>query len=323
VADAIASGDCDPRSVARTNMVSVSISVDEAPAEMAVAAARMALERAESSGVDVDLLLHANCYYQGHDMWAVASYIQRETVRNHCMAIEVRQMSNGGMAALDLASSYLMAGQDRSDALITTADRFCRPGFDRWATDVGTPYADGGTAAVLSARGGYARIRSVAVLADSELEPLHRGNVPFGRAPLEHGMPIDFDAAKQVFTEQYGLSFGINKVVACQQAVIKQALADAELDLHEIGWFVLPHFGWRRLETTFLNNFGIDPTRTTWEWSRTVGHLGAGDQFASLGHLVDSGRAKPGDRCLLVGIGAGFTWGCAVVEIVDVPGWVS
>lgn len=62
---------------------------------------------------------------------------------------------------------------------------------------------------------------------------------------------------------------------------------------------------------------------TNWEWSRTVGHLGAGDQFASLAHLVDSGRARPGDRCVLIGVGAGYSWGCAVVEIDTVPDWLA
>jgi 3-oxoacyl-[acyl-carrier-protein] synthase-3 len=29
----------------------------------------------------------------------------------------------------------------------------------------------------------------------------------------------------------------------------------------------------------------------------------------------------PGDRVLLVGIGAGFAWTCAAVEITERPGW--
>lgn len=320
VADALASGECEPRLVARTDVESVAFSPDESAAEMAVHAAGQALARSGSSGADVQLILHADTYHQGQDLWPVASYIQRETLRNECLALEIRQMSNGGMAAMDLAIAYLTA-QPRYDALLTTADRFCLPGIDRWRTDPGTPYADGATAVVLSTRGGFARVKSLSVLADSELEPIHRGDEPFGLAPFAHRMPVDFESAKQAFSRQYGLSFGIQRAIAGQAAVVKEALADAELELAEAEWVVLPHFGRRRLEVNYWNPYEIDPARTTWEWSRTVGHLGAGDQFAGLDHLVVSGKAKPGDHVVLVGVGAGYSWGCAVLQIEDVPAW--
>ena len=323
IADAVADGSCDPRLARRTDMVSVSVSPGESAAEMAVHAARVALDRAGSTAADVDLILHADTYYQGQDLWPVASYIQRETVRNQCMAVEIRQMSSGGMAALELATAYLTAHRGRRDALLTTADRFCLPGIDRWRTDPGTPYADGGTAIVLSTREGYAQLRSIVILSDPELEGVHRGDEPFGPAPFTFRVPVDFEAAKAAFAQQYGLSYAVSRVKAWQQATIKGALADADLELADVDWVVLPHFGRRRLEAGYFREFGIDPARTSWEWSRTVGHLGAGDQFASLGHLVDTGRARPGDRCLLVGVGAGYTWGCAVLEMLHSPSWTK
>jgi 3-oxoacyl-[acyl-carrier-protein] synthase-3 len=321
VRDAVDSGVCDPRLVARTDTVSVSVSGGESAAEMAVAAARSALSRAGSGPEDVDLILHADTYHQGQDLWPVASYIQRETVRNRCLAVEIRQMSNGGLAAIDLACAYLHRAGPRADALLTAADRFCPPGIDRWRTDPGTPYADGAAALVLSRRGGFARLLSVAVTADSELEEMHRGDEPMGPAPLSTRAPVDFAAAKNTFTRRYGLSFAISRTAAGQRAVVSQGLADAELELDEAAWVLLPHFGRRRLESIYLQQFGIPIERTTFAWSRTVGHLGAGDQFASLDHLVSHGLARPGDRCVLVSVGAGYSWGAAVVEIADPPPW--
>ena len=54
VADAIASGECEPKLVARTDVESVSVSPHESAAEMAVEAARVALARAGSEPDDVD-----------------------------------------------------------------------------------------------------------------------------------------------------------------------------------------------------------------------------------------------------------------------------
>ncbi|MFF9149768.1 ketoacyl-ACP synthase III family protein [Streptomyces sp. NPDC014861] len=323
VADAVAAGECPPGTAAQTGAVSVAVSPDESAAEMAAAAARTVLDRAGSTPGDVDLVLHADTYHQGQDLWPVASYIQRAALGNSCPALEIRQMSNGGLAALDLATAYLAAGHGSRDALLTTADRFCAPGIDRWRTDPGTPYADGATALVLSRRGGFARLLSLALHADPELEPLHRGDEPFTDAPFGHRMPVDFDAAKRTFVQRNGLSYAITRAHAGQQTVIKQALADAEIELDEARWIVLPHFGRRRLTSIYYTPFGIEPERTTWEFSRTVGHLGAGDQFAGLDHLVTTGRAAPGDRCVLVSVGAGYSWGCAVVEITDRPDWAG
>ena len=315
VEDAIASGECEPKLVARTDVLSVSVSPTESAAEMAVAAAQIALNRAGSAPDDIDLILHATTYHQGQDLWPVGSYIQRETVRNSCLALEIRQMSNGGMAALDLAVSYLAARPGR-DALLTTSDRFCLPGIDRWRTDPGTPYGDGASAIVLSTRGGYAKLLSLAINADSDLEPLHRGDVPFGLAPFSHRIPVDFEEAKHTFSREFGLSYGINKANAGQARAVEEALADADMKIGDADWVILPHFGRRRLDVNYLRPYDLEAERTTWEWSRTVGHLGAGDQFASLDHLVQTGKAQSGQRIVMVGVGAGYSWGCAVMEML-------
>jgi 3-oxoacyl-[acyl-carrier-protein] synthase III len=63
----------------------------------------------------------------------------------------------------------------------------------------------------------------------------------------------------------------------------------------------------------------IDEARTSWEFGRLNGHLGAGDQFAGLHDLLSRGELAPGDKVMLIGGGAGFSCTCAVIEIVDLP----
>ncbi|MDH6120750.1 3-oxoacyl-[acyl-carrier-protein] synthase-3 [Kitasatospora sp. GAS204A] len=315
VAAAVEQGLLDARTARQTEALAVTVSDGTSGPEFAVAAARAALAGAPQ--VKVDLLLHASVYYQGHDLWAPASYLQRELLAEPCPAIEVRQLSNGGMAALQLAAGYLAGSAELDGALLTAGDRFCPPGFDRWTGDPGTLYADGGAALLLSRRGGFARLRSVVTVSDPELEGMHRGDDPFGAAPFEQRPVIDLERAKQAYFARVSTSFCVGRVSAGQRAAIKTALAEAETELAEIDWFVLPHLGRRRLTATFFDPFGIDPSRSTWQWSRSVGHLGAADQFAGLDRLRTSGALRPGQRCLLAGIGAGFSWSCAVVELLD------
>lgn len=309
----------DPGSARGDGIESVTVSRGESAPQMATLAARRALARAADHRDDVRLLLHADVYYQGHDLWAPASYIQRHTGVPDCPAVEIRQLSNGGMAALGLAATHLAASDDRGAALVTAADRFCPPGFDRWRSDSGTVYADGGVAAVLSRRSGFAALRCLVTESDPGLEAMHRGDDPFGVAPFSVRERVDLDACKRAFLAEYGISAIVTRVADRQHRAVERALDEADAKLTDIDWFVLPHFGRRRLELAYINRYGLDIDRTTWPWARGVGHLGAGDQIAGLDHLAASGRLRAGDRCLLAGVGAGFTWSCAVVEVLTEP----
>ncbi|GLZ00730.1 ketoacyl-ACP synthase III family protein [Actinoplanes sp. NBRC 103695] len=323
VEEAAAAGQC-PRSLAdAAGAVSVTVSAGESGPELAAGAARTALARSGLAPAEIDLVLHASIYYQGQEMWAPASYVQRAALGNHCPAIDIGQVSNGGMAALELAVAYLRADPARGAAMLTAGDRFAAPGFDRWRSDPGTVYADGGAALVLARRDGFALLRSLVTVSRPELEGMHRGKAPFGTVPFSHRGRVDLEASKDEFLDEAGKSYALSHIASGQREALKRALAEAGLELADIDWFVLPHLGRRRLRATYFAPFAIDPERTTWPWSRTVGHLGAGDQFAGLDHLVRTGAARPGDRCLLAGVGAGFSWSCAVVEITRTPSWAG
>ncbi|MFE2414309.1 ketoacyl-ACP synthase III family protein [Kitasatospora sp. NPDC059408] len=317
---AVRDGQYEERFAAQSGITAVAVSAGASAPELAVGAARLVLERTDTAPTDIDLVLHATVQHQGHDLWAPASYVQRHAVGNRCPAIEVKQLSNGGMAALELAAGYLTGGSGRTGALLTTGDVFGAPGFDRWHSDPGTVYGDAGTALVLS-RGssGVARLRSLVTVSDPGLEQMHRGRDPFSRVPFEVRRPIDLGLLQQAFLEDVGRSHTVARITAGQDETLKRALADAECALSDLSWFVLPNFGRRRLSSAFLRPWGISEERTTWRWGRTVGHLGAGDQFAGLAFLTRSGLARTGELGLLFGIGAGFTWSCAVVEFTG-PG---
>lgn len=306
-------GLCEHGLAWNTGITSVCVAVDPAP-EMAVWAARAALAEAGCEPAEVALILHAAAYYQGHDMWVPASYVQRYTVGNQCPSIEIRQMSNGGMAALELAASYLAADRTRGFALVTTGDRFCLPGYDRWRTDPGTICGDGGTAVVLSSVRGPLQVHSVVSVSDSSLEQMGRGDDPFADAPFAWRAPIDLDRHRASVVGAIGLDVLLSRIEAGQQEAVERALADAKVTMGDIAWFVLPALGRTRMRAHFYRPLGLDPDRTTWSWGRTVGHLGAGDQFAGLNHLVGTSKMTGGQLALLVGVGSGFTWSAAVVE---------
>nr|AAA87620.1 ORFC; beta-keto acyl synthase III homologue; putative [Streptomyces sp.] len=319
---ALAAGHCDRRLASSTRMLSVAVADKETPAEMAASAARTAVDRSGVPPARIVLVLHASLYFQGHHLWAPASYVQRVALGNRCPAMEVRQVSNGGMAALELARAYLLAAPDRTAALVTTGDRMSPPGFDRWNRPRHV-YADGGTALVLSRQGGFARLRSLVTVSEPVLEGMHRGGHPFGPPSAEEQRTVDLDAHSGRTWPRREARSASPRVSAGQEEALAGALKAAGVGLDDISRVVLPHMGWRRLSASYFGKWPVPPERTTWEFGRRTGHLGGGDPIAGFDHLVGSGRLAPGELCLLVSVGAGFSWSCAVVELLDARRWAA
>ncbi|MEU8303388.1 ketoacyl-ACP synthase III family protein [Actinomadura sp. NPDC048955] len=320
---AVDDGRYDPADRKADAYASVAVAAAEAPPEMAAAAARLALRRAEIPPSDVALLLHASAWFQGVDYWPAASYVHREVLGEdgrRAPALDVQQMCAGALGALELAASYLAADASRASALVTTADRFTDPGFDRWRGDVrGIVYGDGAAAAVL-ARDGFARLLAVSTVVDTALEGMYRGDEPFAAGP---GRPVDVRARRAAFAAHARRLAGslAERTTSGLSEAVGRTLDEAGLGLADVSRFAFPNVGLHVLRTRYAEPLGLDVERTTWEWGRRTGHVGAADQLTGLTHLVETGQAGPGDRVLLVGIGAGFAWTCAAVEIIERPGW--
>ncbi|MEV4927236.1 ketoacyl-ACP synthase III family protein [Streptomyces roseoverticillatus] len=298
------------------------MATDEIPVpDMGVIAGRKALDRAAGvTGDQVDLILHASIYHQGRDHhWNSAPYIQRELGITGAFALNIEGMSNGGMAAIDLAMARLEAGRGTS-ALITTADRFCPPGFDRWRGSYGIVFGDGSTAMVLSTAGGFARIHAIASATDASLEPLHRGTTPFTSA---YGVVADENlrTPKKSYLEEVGSESVLKRAEETLMNTLSTVLARTGHQLEDFARILLPNMGHGLMDAQFFTPLGIPAERTLWNWGRYAGHLGAGDLTAAVARLVEKKDISQGDLVLLIGTGGGYSVTVAVLEIESVPQW--
>jgi 3-oxoacyl-[acyl-carrier-protein] synthase III len=316
VQEALADGRYDPADQAKNEYVSITVAGDEAAPEMAIRAGRQALARSGVPASDIALLLHASLWYQGVDFWPAASYIHRNVLDDgrYAPALEVGQMSNGCLGAIELAASYLVADPARPAALVTAADRLALPGFDRWRSDLPSIVYGDGAAAMVLARDGFARLRSVTTITDSLLEGMYRGDAPFGPVPGHTGYPVDNRARRAQYVAGADLETLSRRTSSGLTEAVGRALTEAGLKSGDIDWAVFPNLGVTTLQRAYLKPLGLDLAATTWEWGRRTGHVGAADQIIGLENIAGSGRAGPGDHVLLVGIGAGFTWTAAVIE---------
>jgi 3-oxoacyl-[acyl-carrier-protein] synthase III len=319
---AVADGRYDATAAQTNGIRAVRVAGDDEPGPvLAAAAGRQALARSGHDPQDIDLVLHGYVAHQGQDMWSPASYVQNETGCGGSAAIEVRQGSNGAFAAIELAASYLSARPASKAALITAGDAFKLPYIDRWKSDDQTVFGDGGCAAVLSKRGGFARLVSTASTTEASLEPLYRGTGDWTLAPFDDGKPVNLTARKDDWLMRHEDAYDdALKLVGDRFAgVLAEALDEAGMTLDEAQWVVHATLIRPLADWGFYKLLNLDPAKTTYEWGLDYGHMGTCDQIAGLNHLVQTRRPKPGDRLVTWAAGIGFMWTVAVLEFVDSP----
>jgi 3-oxoacyl-[acyl-carrier-protein] synthase-3 len=289
---------------------------------MAAAAGKTAVTRSGLASEDFSLVAHGSIGHQGQDIWTPAHYVQAGAVGGNASAIEVRQGSNSGMAAIELAASWV-ASRGETAALVTVGDAFRLPYFDRWKADDQLVYGDGAAAAVLSSTGGFAKLISSSSRADASLEPLYRGQDGWTPAPFHDGKPVDLGRRKRAWLERHegGYDEAIESINKNFGVVLQDALADADTDLASTQWFVHANMSRSIADWGFYGALGLDPANTPYEWGLDYGHVGGADQLLGLNHLMETGKPQPGDKIVIASAGIGFMWTVAVLEIETTPQW--
>ncbi|WP_285740970.1 ketoacyl-ACP synthase III family protein [Kitasatospora phosalacinea] len=321
VAAAVENGWMDAAEANASGLLGVATAGRTPAPEMAVEAARQALARWGHDASALGLLLYVDVYHSGPQGWLPQSHVMRHVVGGELLAVGVRQGCNGVFGALELAAAHLR-GADSEAALITAADNMNSPQVDRWKALPGFLLGDGASALVLSRTDGFARLLSVNTVAVPALEGVHRGTQPLFPSAVATGQALDFRARQ----EEFSLSGeappdGGLQMMKIQAEVVDRTLAEAGTEVGELARVAFPHGSREILEDRWMTPLGLPLERSTWEYGRRVGHLGASDQVAAFEHLLATEQVGPGDKVLLVGIGPGVGIAAAVVEILETPSW--
>lgn len=250
-------------------------------------------------------------------MWNSSTYLARELGIRSATTTETRMACNGGLVAMELASAYLTA-HDATAALLTAADTWPPAIADRWRSSKGLILGDGASAIVLSRLPGWAIVRALRITTDPDIEALLRGLDHFGLPGRFVNLQRRADEFQQHVMPEDELWRRRDKTL---REVVGEATDVAGIEVGAIQHVALPFLAWPLLRRELLETLGIRVERTTWEYGRHVGHLGAGDQFAGLHHIATSGRVKPDDHILAIGVGGGYTWGALVLRVLTPPNY--
>jgi 3-oxoacyl-[acyl-carrier-protein] synthase-3 len=292
------------------------------PADMALIAARRALSASGWEPHELSLLVVTAIHRHGHKrLWSPASWLTAQLGCPQALPLTVNQGCNGQMLALQLAQGYL-GGSSGGAALVVATDQFSSSGFDRFTSDYGIIYGDAAAAAVITEdnaarpadRVGHRgwRVLATHTVTAPELEGLHRAGEPGPETPELVDAEHDVRAAKKRYLQENG-SESLQQATRAAVREIREALLP-EGDDPRLRRIVYPNLGLQLLQENYFPEFPGGAERSLWDFGRTVGHLGSGDQIAGLDHLTRTEEFARGERLLLLGAGAGFSWTGTLLE---------
>lgn len=315
LASAVRTGLLTSEEAADSGYRTLTVSRQTAAPDMAVRAARRALHAADLPAHRLTTTVHAWTWHQGHDFWSPAHYVASHVGAEQAEPLGVAQMCNGGAAAMEVAATRLLADPACDHLLVTTADRFVGPGFDRWTGDYGVLYGDGATAAVLSRSGAPAVLELLALVTDAApaMEHMHRGDDPFSSAPMDHGA-VDVRRTKKAYLSGVGKETFLRAAAEHIQRVVSRALDEAGTTPSDVALVAVPRLGGSSLRDVYLPALWPVLPVTPVDLGAATGHLGAGDALANLAAAVDDDLLAPGAIGVVLSAGAGFTWTCMVVR---------
>ncbi len=274
----------------------------ETTSNLALAAARRALEAAAMTGSDLDLIVLATAT-PDETFPATATRVQAELGMTHGMAFDVQAVCSGFIYALATANNFIRLGQ-AGNALVIGAETFSRIlDWDDRATCV--LFGDGAGAVVLRGAEGDGTVADRGVLSTH----LHSDGRYHDLLYVDGG-PSSTGTAGHLRMQGREV---FRHAVAKLAAVVQEALEANGLRPEAVDWLV-PHQANRRIIDGTARKLGLDLERVVVTVDRHANTSAASIPLA-LAEAVGDGRIREGQLVLLEAMGGGFTWGSALVRM--------
>ena len=273
----------------------------ELTSDLASAAARAALERAEIGPGQIDMLVVATST-PDNTFPACATAVQRKLGALRAAAFDVQAVCSGFIYALAVASNFLTLNQART-ALVIGSETFSRL-LDWGDRRTCVLFGDGAGAVVLRAERGTGTPFDRGVLATHlgadgrHYEDLYVDGGPSSTGSTGH-LRMN---GREVFRH------AISELTAATRHVLEQV----GLSVEDVDWLV-PHQANIRILDGVARRLQIAPERVLVTVDRHANTSAASIPLA-LAEADADGRIRPDQLLVMNAMGGGFTWGAAVVR---------
>jgi 3-oxoacyl-[acyl-carrier-protein] synthase-3 len=278
----------------------------EVTSDMAAAASRAAIEAAGLTVADLDMIILATTTGDT-PMPATAVHLQQKLGADLIPSFDVNASGAGFLYALTIADQFIAAGTLKT-VLVVGADLYSRV-VDPKDRDVAPFFGDGAGAVVVGPALGDGRgILSTKIHADGGLTQLMQ--VP-GGGSAEPMTPERFEAGRHRLRMNGPDLFQIT--VKHLTSYSMQALKAAGLTSAELDW-VVPLQANKNITDRISQRLGYSKKKFI-ENVHEYANTGSASIPLALDEGVRDGRIKPGQTVLMCALGAGITWGAAMVRM--------
>ena len=277
----------------------------ETSATLGTAAAADAIKRAGLSPTDIDLLVVATA--SPDTLLPHTGAHIGDALGLRCGSFDVSAACAGFVYELVVGASLLNAGYQH--VLIVGAETLSRitDPEDRATVIL---FGDGAAAAVLSRSDGAPGLLGWDLGCDGSAAGLIEIPAGGGRLPTS----ADTVAARGHYMKMQGQEVFRRAV----RAVVDTSIATLEragVGIDDVQWFV-PHQANLRIIEAAAKRLGFEPGRTITNIEH-YGNTSSASIPLALFEAVDDGRVREGDLVLCAGVGAGLTWGSALIRWGD------
>jgi 3-oxoacyl-[acyl-carrier-protein] synthase-3 len=272
----------------------------ETTSDMALAAARNAIEAAGVGADDIDLIIVATTT-PDKVFPSTACIVQRRLEISKIAAFDVHAACAGFIYGLDIADRFIRTGGAKC-ALLIGSETYSRI-LDWSDRTTCVLFGDGAGAVVLRAAEEPGVI-STHIHADGQYEDLL--HVP-------SGISSGYDQVRQegAYIQMKGHEV-FRKAVAALGAIARETLAGNDVDKHDIAWLI-PHQANLRIIAAAAKKLDLPMDRVVVTVDEHANTSSASIPLA-LDVAVRDGRIRRGELLLFEAFGAGFTWGSALVR---------
>ncbi|WP_426193373.1 beta-ketoacyl-ACP synthase III [Massilia sp. DWR3-1-1] len=274
---------------------------DELSSDLAVHAARRALEMAGLSAADIDLVIVASSTPDFYGSFpSTACVVQRKLgMGNGSAAFDVQAVCSGFVYAMSVADAFIKAGSNKN-VLVIGAEVFSRIlNFEDRSTCV--LFGDGAGAVVMSASSEPGVLATKLHADGSHADILSvPGTLANGAIAGSGFLYMDGPAVYKL-------------AVSVLEQVATEALAHAGMAAEQLDWLV-PHQANIRIMKSTARKLKLPESKMVVTVDQH-GNTSAASIPLALDTAVRDGRIKPGHNVLMEGVGGGFTWGAVLVRM--------
>jgi 3-oxoacyl-[acyl-carrier-protein] synthase-3 len=273
----------------------------EFTSDLGVAAALKALESANITASDIDLIIVATAT-PDQTFPAVATVIQHKLGMVHGVAFDVAAVCSGFLYALTVADALITSGA-HNRALVIGAETFSRL-LDWEDRTTCVLFGDGAGAVVLEAQAGTGTAADHGILAHR----LHSDGRYNDLLYVDGGPGSTATTGKLRMKGREVFRHAVTNLAS----VMTETLDLVGLKPTDVDW-VIPHQANLRILEGTAKKLGLAAGKVVVTVDSHANTSAASVPLA-LDTAVRDGRVQPGDLLLLEAMGGGFTWGAALVR---------